>query len=352
MTWAAGIEPEPAHLPAPVHSRRPNRQQHRLRVAERVRRTQSARSRRAHPGRRRRLREAQLPAGRHRPDPRRDGRAVAHEHDSSTPGPEQVVTYADNQFAGVEIDSAPMSFDWSAWRSAQHTILFQVPELPSGLYYVQFTAADGRVGYAPFVVRPVILGQTSRVLVVLPTNTWQAYNFQDVNGNGYGDTWYAGPPNRTVNLGRTYIARGAPPRFYRYDLPFLHWLYWSGKQAEFISDSDFDSDRERRPARGQLRPDRVRGPRGVRAAARVRRRAALPRSRRQPDVPLGEQLLLEGSEEVPRHAAQDRPLARRGPAGGGADRRRVPRERRRPAPGSLHRAEQRRQRRGSGPAPA
>src|SRR4029079_3169278 len=34
--------------------------------------------------------------------------------------------------------------------------------------------------------------------------------------------------------------RGAPPRFYRYDLPFLHWLYWSGKSAEFISDSDFD----------------------------------------------------------------------------------------------------------------
>ncbi len=156
-------------------------------------------------------------------------------------GPEKVVTYADNQFAGVEVDEGPTEIDWSAWRSVTHTITFRVPDLPSGLYYVQFTAADGRVGYAPFVVRPVILGQTSRVLVVLPTNTWQAYNFQDVNGDGYGDTWYAGPPNRTVDLGRTYIARGAPPRFYRYDLPFLHWLYWSGKQAEFISDSDFDN---------------------------------------------------------------------------------------------------------------
>jgi hypothetical protein len=105
---------------------------------------------------------------------------------------------------------------------------------------VQFTGPDGRVGYAPFVVRPTSLGLTSRVLVVLPTNTWQAYNFQDVNGDGYGDTWYAGPPNRTVDLSRGYIARGVPPRFYRYDLPFLHWLYWSGKSAEFISDSDFD----------------------------------------------------------------------------------------------------------------
>jgi hypothetical protein len=91
------------------------------------------------------------------------------------------------------------------------------------------------------VVRPTSLGLTSRVLVVLPTNTWQAYNFQDVNGDGYGDTWYAGPPNRAVVLSRGYIARGVPPRFYRYDLPFLHWLYWSGKHAEFISDSEFDT---------------------------------------------------------------------------------------------------------------
>jgi hypothetical protein len=155
-------------------------------------------------------------------------------------GPEQVVTYADNQLAGVEVDQGPTTLDWTQWRSREHTIDFHVPDVPSGLYYVQFAGPDGRIGYAPFVVRPTTLGLQSRVLVVLPTNTWQAYNFQDDDGNGYGDTWYAGPPNRTVDLGRTYIARGVPPRFYRYDLPFLHWLYWSGKNAEFISDSDFD----------------------------------------------------------------------------------------------------------------
>jgi hypothetical protein len=155
-------------------------------------------------------------------------------------GPEQVVTYADNQFAGVEVDQQPLTIDWKSWQGQQHTIGFHIPTLPSGLYYVQFGGADGRIGYAPFVIRPAFLGQTSRILVVLPTNTWQAYNFEDVDGNGYGDTWYAGPPNGSVNLGRTYIARGVPPRFYRYDLPFLHWLYWSGKSAEFISDSDFD----------------------------------------------------------------------------------------------------------------
>ena len=155
-------------------------------------------------------------------------------------GPEQVITYADNQMAGVDIGVEPVALDWAPWRNRPHTITFRIPNVVSGLYYVQFGGPDGRVGYAPFVVRPNVLGLTNRVLVVLPTNTWQAYNFQDGNDDGYGDTWYAGPPNHVVDLSRGYIARGAPPRFYRYDLPFLHWLYWSGKSAEFISDSDFD----------------------------------------------------------------------------------------------------------------
>jgi hypothetical protein len=155
-------------------------------------------------------------------------------------GPEHVVTYADNQLNGVEVDTGPLTLDWTQWRDGTHTINFGIPILASGLYYVQLTGPDGRVGYAPFVVRPAVFESTGRVLVVLPTNTWQAYNFQDGDGDGYGDTWYAGPPNRDVDLARTYIARGQPPRFYRYDLPFLHWLYWSGKQAEFMSDSDFD----------------------------------------------------------------------------------------------------------------
>ncbi len=155
-------------------------------------------------------------------------------------GPEAVVTYADNQLAGVEVDPGPIDLDWVAYRDRPHQVTFRIPDVPSGLYYVQFSAPDGRVGYAPFVVRPAVLGQTSRVLVVLPTNTWQAYNFQDADGNGYGDTWYAGPPNLTVDLSRGYIARGVPPHYYRYDLGFLHWLYWSHKTVEFISDSDFD----------------------------------------------------------------------------------------------------------------
>jgi hypothetical protein len=155
-------------------------------------------------------------------------------------GPEKAATRADNVLQGIDSGQAPVEISMTRWRSRQRTVTVRIPDVPSGLYYAELTGPDGRVGYAPFVVRPALLGATSRILVVLPTNTWEAYNFQDADGDGYGDTWYAGPPNATVDLSRTYIARGVPPRFYKYDLPFLHWLYWSGKSAEFISDSDFD----------------------------------------------------------------------------------------------------------------
>jgi hypothetical protein len=154
-------------------------------------------------------------------------------------GPEQVITYADDQMAGIEVPDAQQTIDWSGKGDGPHDVLFRVGAWPSGLYYVQLGSPDGRIGYAPFVVRPAQFGATSRVAVVLPTNTWQAYNFQDLDGNGYGDTWYAGGPNHVVDLRRPYNNRGVPPRFYRYDLPFLHWLFWSGKTVDFISDADF-----------------------------------------------------------------------------------------------------------------
>jgi hypothetical protein len=154
-------------------------------------------------------------------------------------GPEKFVTRADDQMAGIEIPEAAREVDWSGNENGPHDVAFRVGAWPSGLYYVQLGAPDGRIGYAPFVVRPAQFGAASRVAVVLPTNTWQAYNFQDVDGDGYGDTWYAGGAIDTVDLRRPYNNRGVPPRFYHYDLPFLHWLFWTGKTVDFISDADF-----------------------------------------------------------------------------------------------------------------
>lgn len=157
-------------------------------------------------------------------------------------GADEVVSLPDNAMAGQPV-SAPVAIDWSAHRDAPGTVRVGVPPaLASGLYYAQLTARDGRIGYAPLVVRPTLLGR-HRIAVVIPTNTWQAYNFQDVDGDGWGDTWYAGGPPPPVRLHRPFLRRGVPQFFRRYDLPFQHWLVEHGLQdsVDTISDDELDA---------------------------------------------------------------------------------------------------------------
>jgi len=154
-------------------------------------------------------------------------------------GPEHEITYADYLLAGVPVTD-PVTIDWRKRRNAPSTIAFQLGAWPSGLYYVKLTEPNGSFGYAPFVIRPDTLGAASRVAVVLPTNTWQAYNFYDADGDGWGDTWYTGVA-RPVPLVRPYLRRGVPPFFYRYDQAFMHWLYWTGKTVDFLTDADVEA---------------------------------------------------------------------------------------------------------------
>jgi hypothetical protein len=155
-------------------------------------------------------------------------------------GPEREVTYADYLLGGIP-ETDPVDLDWETRRDGPHAITFQIGNWPSGFYYVKLTEPDGSFGFAPFVVRPQLLGEASRVAVVLPTNTWQAYNFYDADGDGWGDTWYAGPPHQEVPLVRPFLRRGVPPFFYRYDQGFMHWLYRKDKTVEFLSDTDVQS---------------------------------------------------------------------------------------------------------------
>lgn len=76
-----------------------------------------------------------------------------------------------------------------------------------------------------------------RVVVVLPTNTWQAYNFRDADKNGVGDTWYADPAIPTVELARPYMNKGVPP----YRPGFMRWLERMHPRPDFMSDDDLDS---------------------------------------------------------------------------------------------------------------
>jgi hypothetical protein len=110
---------------------------------------------------------------------------------------------------------------------------------PSGVYYAELRSAEGRVGYAPFVLSPKRLGE-HRVAIVMPTNTWQAYNRRDADGDGEGDTWYEDTEVETIDLTRPYLDRGVPPHFGHYDLPFLRWLRVTGKEVDYLSQVDLE----------------------------------------------------------------------------------------------------------------
>ena len=143
-----------------------------------------------------------------------------------------------DELVGLEMGQ-PVRVDWTGKRSTRRAIVVQTGDWPSGLYAARLDADDGRVGFAPFVLRPTTPG-ARRAAVVLPTNTWQAYNLYDADGDGWGDTWYAGgrPP---VALDRPYRDRGVPPRFRRYDFPFLRFLEKTRREPDVLSDDDLDA---------------------------------------------------------------------------------------------------------------
>jgi hypothetical protein len=114
-----------------------------------------------------------------------------------------------------------------------------IGDWPSGMYYAELRAPDGRVGYAPLIVRPKQLGEHP-VAIVMPTNTWFAYNRRDVDRDGYGDTWYERWSIRTVDTTRPFLDRGVPPNFNSYDLPFLHWLHLTGRDVDVLSQRDLE----------------------------------------------------------------------------------------------------------------
>jgi hypothetical protein len=148
-------------------------------------------------------------------------------------GPERTRTVGNVTMNGVPVGVARTVRPHAAHRP----ILLAIGNWPSGLYFARLEASDGRVGFAPFVVRPRRIGE-HRVLVVLPTLTWQAYNFRDDDGDGQGDTWYAGWRRNWARLHRPYLSRGVPPHFRQYDLPFLRWLALRGHNVDVVADDD------------------------------------------------------------------------------------------------------------------
>ena len=132
----------------------------------------------------------------------------------------------------------PAAIAWRGHRKAPGPVRIRIGDWASGLYFVRITSRDGRVGYAPFVVRAPVLG-TSRIAVVLPTNTWQAYNFADADGDGWGDSWYVNGAFRRVDINRPYIDSGVPYRFRDFDAAIIGWLSARGN-VDFLTDLDLE----------------------------------------------------------------------------------------------------------------
>jgi hypothetical protein len=153
-------------------------------------------------------------------------------------GPETEPTYANNEIKGVPV-GGPVQVDWSGYENAPGDAAVQTgADWASGVYAAQITTDDGRVGFAPLVLRPST--PSARVAVVMPTSTWGAYNFYDADGDGWGDTWYAHWKTNVVDLTRPHATRGVPYHYRSYDLAFQHWLARTGHVADVWADEDLE----------------------------------------------------------------------------------------------------------------
>ena len=168
-----------------------------------------------------------------------------------------------DEMVGLEMGE-PVRIDWTGKRSTRQTITVQSGDWPSGLYAARLEADDGRVGFAPFILRAATPGEL-RVAVVLPTNTWQAYNLYDADGDGWGDTWYAGgrpPVVLDPRVSRPRRAAAIPAL----RLPVSPLAREDAARAGLPLGRRPRRDRDRRRPARALRPRRV--PRATRSTSR------------------------------------------------------------------------------------
>jgi hypothetical protein len=148
--------------------------------------------------------------------------------------------------AGAERDWSSVGRPWGPPRTLRlgrgqvHRVGVRMGNWTSGLYLARLTAPGGRaVAYAPFVLRPAVPGR-NRVAVVLPTYSWQAYNFYDANGDGRGDSWYTDSRRHSVLLGRPFAGVGKPPHYRTQQRGFLRFLVHQGHAADYYTDEDLE----------------------------------------------------------------------------------------------------------------
>jgi N,N-dimethylformamidase beta subunit-like, C-terminal len=152
-------------------------------------------------------------------------------------GQEEGPTNSNSEMRGIPV-SEPQRIDLTGRRGQVTNISIALDAQASGLYAARLEGPSGYLGFAPLIVRPP--APVQRVAVVLPTTTWQAYNYYDRNGDGFGDTWYSLWTHKRIDLTRPHLHRGVPERYRSYDVQFLHWLASRGHEVDMYADEDID----------------------------------------------------------------------------------------------------------------
>ena len=139
--------------------------------------------------------------------------------------------------------------------------------------------------------RPSTAAGRHRVAVVLPTNTWQAYNRRDVDGDGT-----ATHGTRALrSIGSTCAARSSTKACHRTSAHTTAASFTGSRRPTARSTTwrtTTSSVSEAATALARSTTSSCSPATGVRDHARLRRARAVPRPRRQPRLPLGEQRLL------------------------------------------------------------
>jgi hypothetical protein len=116
--------------------------------------------------------------------------------------------------------------------------VFTVPvSWPSGYYAARFRVSNGTDRFIFFVVREDVPGSSSRMVLVVPTHTYQAYN-----DYGYKSLYPSNSParNSRVSYDRPYFDNRGLGRFPRWEEPFVKWLLQEGMRFEVIADPDLE----------------------------------------------------------------------------------------------------------------
>ena len=184
-------------------------------------------------------------------------------------GAESTWTTANDQMFGLPV-TPPRTIGRV---NGKRAVNIRLGSWPSGVYYAEVKAAGGAHRLRAVRPGPRHWGE-HKVAIVLPTQTWQAYNYRDDDGDGRPTRGTAAAAGRRRSTGRS---RTAASRRTSRTTPRRPALARRRRDATSTTSPTATSTRSRRrPAAPRVRAADLRGPSRVRDRPRVRRRHALP----------------------------------------------------------------------------